>query len=100
MKAALILSALLASFTLTLAADTDATAAAKEQITKRSADYAGAWAKHDPKAIAAFYTQDADLVIASGETFISRDGIEHAMAEWFDSVIKDTTIEERIEKVR
>jgi uncharacterized protein (TIGR02246 family) len=100
MKAALFLCGILASLALPLAADTDATAAAREQITKRSTDYAAAWAKHDAKAIAAFYAEEADLVIASGETFTGRDGVERAMGEWFESVLKDTTVTERIEKVR
>src|SRR5258707_2019025 len=103
MKAALVLCGILASLTnLTLAADTDpnASAAAKEQITKRSTEYAAAWAKHDAKAIAEFYVEDAELVIANGESFTGRAGIEQSMREWFDGILKDTTFAERIEKIR
>ena len=103
MKIVLLLCGIFALFsTCTFAADTDAaaTAAAKEQITQRSAAYAAAWAKQDTKALAAFYTDEADLVIANGESFRTRSGIEQCMQEWFGGILKDTTFAETIEKVR
>lgn len=103
MKTVLLFCGILVSLsTYSFAADTDAaaTAAAKEQITQRSAAYAAAWAKQDAKALAAFYSEEADLVIASGESFRTRTGLEQAMQEWFGGILKDTTFAETIEKVR
>ncbi len=106
MKKFFILCGIVASLcTFTFAADTQpdiaaATAAAKEQITKRSTEYAAAWAKQDAKAVAALYAEDADLVIANGQSFQGRAGIEQAMQEWFGGILKDTTFAETIEKVR
>ena len=98
MKIATLLCILFTS--LAFAADPDPTAVAKAQITERATAYAAAWEKHDAKAIAVFYTEEADLVISSGESFSGRGAIEQSMQQWFDGILKDTTFAETIEKVR
>ena len=42
----------------------DDAAAAEQQITARSKEFAAAWDKHDAKAFAEFYTDNAELVTA------------------------------------
>ena len=105
MKTVLFLCGIIASLSaMTFAAESEtdaaATSAAKDQITQRSTAYAAAWAKQDAKAVAAFYSDDADLVIHNGQTFQGRASIEQAMQEWFTGILKDTTFSETIEKVR
>jgi uncharacterized protein (TIGR02246 family) len=73
---------------------------AEQQITARAKDYADAWAKHEGKAVADFYTDDGEIITVAGLTFTGRQGIEQGLGDAFNDVIKDTALVERIEKVR
>ena len=78
----------------------DDAAAAEQQITARSKEFVAAWDKHDAKAFAEFYTDNAELVTAKGDTFAGKSGIEQAIGDAFQGDLKDTTLTESIEKVR
>jgi uncharacterized protein (TIGR02246 family) len=45
-------------------------------IRKSSADFAAAWNKHDPKAIAAFWATDGDLIDPDGKASVGRAEVE------------------------
>jgi len=73
---------------------------AEQQITVRVKQYADAWAKQEGKAIADLYTEDGEIITVTGLTFTGRPGIEQGLGDAFNDVIKDTTLVEKIEKVR
>ena len=45
-------------------------------IKKSSAEFQAAWNKHDPKAIAAFWAADGDLIDPWGKTSVGREEVE------------------------
>ena|SRR5579864_1545724 len=75
-------------------------ATAEQEIKDHSKQFADAWAKHDPKALADFYTAEGDLTTGAGRTFSGRAEIEQCLRDAFDGGLKDTTFSETIEKVR
>jgi uncharacterized protein (TIGR02246 family) len=78
----------------------DDAAAVEQQIKARSKEFVAAWDKHDAKAFAEFYADDADLVTAKGDTFTGKSGIEQLLTDAFQGDLKDTTLTESVEKVR
>src|SRR5437016_9242113 len=96
MKALVTCAAVICFSAFAFGADSDV----EQQITSRSKAFTAAWDKHDAKAIAEFYAEGAEMVIAKGETFSTRDGIEQALSDGFNGDLKDTTLTESIEKVR
>lgn len=79
----------------------DAPEATPEQaIRAGTKDLEAAWAKHDAKAVAALYANDAEIVTESGQTLSGRDGIEQALTDGFANTLQNSTLTESIEKVR
>lgn len=65
------------------AAAPPATAAEDETaaVTKRWAEFSAAWAKHDPKALAALWAEDGDLVNPWGRLASGRAEVEKLFAD-------------------
>jgi uncharacterized protein (TIGR02246 family) len=84
----------------TLAQDSGITGDVDSSIKQHFKDFDQTWAKHDAKAIAAFYTEKADIVTETGQTFSGRDGIEQALSEGFDNTLKDSTLTVTVQKIR
>jgi len=77
-----------------------AASVAESAIKEHFKDFDQTWAKHDAKAVAAFYTEKADIVTEAGQTFSGRDGIEQALSNGFDNSLKDSTLTITVQKVR
>ncbi|HZL34549.1 MAG TPA: SgcJ/EcaC family oxidoreductase [Tepidisphaeraceae bacterium] len=73
---------------------------AEQEIKARSKEFSETWAKHDAKAVAAFYTTGGEIVTGTGTTMSGRDEIEQGLGDAFEHGLKDTTITETVEKVR
>jgi uncharacterized protein (TIGR02246 family) len=115
MKCYLIVFAILAGATITLAYGVQAqappganvpqaaTAAAngvdREAIIKTARDFAEAFNQGDAKAIAAMWTENGESREASGRTFLGRAAIEKAYVEFFKAN-KGTKIEVLVKSVR
>lgn len=105
MKPTLLLCVVVAlSLTPALAADPPATAAdtatAEKEIRTRAQDFSAAWKKHDPAAVAAFYTTDGELVTGQGRAFAGREAIQEAITGAFEGAMKDSTFVWTVEKVK
>src|SRR5262245_12536913 len=55
----------------------------RDAIVKAARDFAAAFNKADAKAIAAMWTENGESREASGQTFVGREAIEKAYAEFF-----------------
>ena len=77
-----------------------AASGAETAIKEHFKDFDQAWDKHDAKAVAAFYTEKAEIVTESGQTFSGRDGIEQCLSNGFDNSLKDSTLTITVQKVR
>jgi uncharacterized protein (TIGR02246 family) len=84
----------------TFAEDPVATSGAESAIKEHFKDFDQTWAKHDAKAVAAFYTEKAEIVTESGQTFSGRDGIEQCLTEAFDNNLKDSILTITVQKIR
>jgi len=73
---------------------------AEAAVKEHFKDFDQTWAKHDAKALAAFYTEKAEIVTESGQTFSGRDGIEEALSQAFDNSLKDSTLTVTVQKIR
>jgi uncharacterized protein (TIGR02246 family) len=82
-----------------LGADSDA-AKAEQEIRARAQEFMAAWQKHDAALIAAFYTEDGDIVTGNGRVFSGREGIEQTLRDAFDDSLKDSTFSSTVEKVK
>jgi uncharacterized protein (TIGR02246 family) len=82
-----------------LAAEADAPAE-EQAIKQHFKDFEAAWAKHDAKAVSAFYTDDADIVTESGHALVGRDAIEQALTNGFADHLQNSTLTETVQKVR
>jgi uncharacterized protein (TIGR02246 family) len=71
-------------------------------IKKSSADFEAAWNKHDPKAIAAFWAADGDLIDPWGKTAVGREAVEKFFAgeHTGNGVLAHTTYEIKTDSVR
>lgn len=81
------------------AADSDH-AKDEQEIRARGKAFIAAWAKHDAKALAAFYTPDGDIITANGDAMNGRDDIEQHLSDAFEGALKDTTLTDTIQKIR
>ena len=99
MKPVLLFVAALA-LTLTPVQAADDTAAAEKDIRTRAQEFSAAWQKHDPAAVAAFYTTDGDMVTGQGRTYAGREAIQEALTGGFDGALKDTAFVWTVEKVK
>jgi uncharacterized protein (TIGR02246 family) len=75
-------------------------ATTEAMVKQRAREFDAAWAKHDAKAIAAFYTIDGDIITAEGNDLNGRDGIEQSLTDAFNGGLKDSTLTTTVEKVR
>lgn len=63
--------------------------------------FASAWNKHDPKALAEFWTKDGDLLSPwTAQVYVGRSDIEKHFAEEHSDGMKDSKIKLDIENVR
>lgn len=69
-------------------------------IKQRAREFDATWATHDPKAIAAYYTTDGNIVTPDGNDFVGRDGIEQCLTDGFNGNLKDSKLTTTVEKVR
>jgi uncharacterized protein (TIGR02246 family) len=78
----------------TPAAETAAPAMTDEEMVQKSAEeFAAAWSQGDAAAIAAFWTEDGDIVAAStGELVKGRASLESYYLGLFEGAYKGTTI--------
>jgi uncharacterized protein (TIGR02246 family) len=58
-------------------------------VQKRVSDFQDAWNKHDAKAIAAFWTEDGDLVDPTGTPAMGRPAVEKLVAADLANIIRD-----------
>lgn len=72
----------------------------QDSINDHFKDFSAAWAKHDAKAVAAFYTPKAEIVTESGQALVGRDVIEQTLSDGFQNDLKDSTLVINIEKTR
>jgi uncharacterized protein (TIGR02246 family) len=72
----------------------------ESSIKEHFKDFTAAWAKHDAKAVAAFYAPTADAVTEAGFVLAGRDVIEQALTDGFQDNLKDTTLIITFEKAR
>jgi uncharacterized protein (TIGR02246 family) len=84
----------------TSAPNDTATSSLGAAIKQRTKEFDATWAKHDAKAIAAYYTTDGTIVTAEGNDLAGRDGIEQALSDAFNGGLKDSTLTTTVEKVR
>ncbi len=63
----------------------------EETIKAQVMAFAAAWDKHDPKAMAAFWAEDGDLVNPFGEMAKSRTEVEQLFGEQHAGMMKGTT---------
>ena len=47
--------------------------------------YAEAWSSQDPEELAAFYSEDGELIVNNGEPAIGRDGVEAKAASFMEA---------------
>jgi uncharacterized protein (TIGR02246 family) len=95
---ALLLAAVAGGFALTRfasAADDDAAG-----IKKSCEAVVSGWNKHDAKAIAAVFAEDADMITPDGRLVSGRAAIEKAFAEDHSGVMKESTVTVMKEPVR
>lgn len=73
-----------------------------QQIRKRCEAFVAAWNAHDPKALAAAFAIDADLIDATGERIAGRDAIQRAYAlqHGADGAMRSSRIEVKDEPIR
>lgn len=73
-----------------------------QQIRKRCEAFVAAWNAHDPKALAATFAIDADLIDATGERIAGRDAIQRAYATQHgaDGAMRSSTLEVKDEPIR
>jgi len=69
-------------------------------IRKWISDYTVAWNKHDARALALLFREDADFVGGSGGVFRGRSQIERLMAEEFSAPLKEWKLTNAIEDIR
>ncbi len=67
-------------------------AADEDAIKKVFADFAAAWEKDDLKGMAAFWTDDGDLINPGGRVGKGRSEVEKLLADEHSSVFKGTRI--------
>lgn len=72
----------------------------EETITARVMAFAAAWDKHDPKAMAAFWAEDGDLVNPFGEMAKNRAEVEQLFAGEHTGMMKGTTYAVKMRGVR
>lgn len=68
-------------------------------IRKLYAQYTEAWNRHDPKAMAAFWTIDGDYMEPDGRHARGRDEVEKLFTAEHQSVFKDSTLSLTVETV-
>ena len=60
-------------------------------IRQRTQAFGEAWNRHDGKALAAFFTDDGDLIDPSGRLARGRDQVEKFFTEMMDGPFKDSS---------
>src|SRR5215813_12918052 len=72
----------------------------EDAIRNWLSDYTDAWNKHDARALALLFSEDADFVGGSGGVFRGRAQIERLMAEEFSTSLKEWELANAIEDIR
>ena len=72
----------------------------EEVIRHRFDEFAAAWNRHDPHAMASLYTDDADLINPSGRAAKSRTEIEKMFKDEHGTQFKDSHMSLRFEDLR
>ncbi|MGH9755689.1 MAG: SgcJ/EcaC family oxidoreductase [Blastocatellia bacterium] len=72
----------------------------EDAIRKWMSDYTDAWNKHDARALALLFREDADFVGGSGGVFRGRSQIERLMTEEFSTSLKEWKLTNAIEDIR
>jgi uncharacterized protein (TIGR02246 family) len=72
----------------------------EDAIRKWMSDYTDAWNKHDARALALLFREDADLVAGSGGVFRGRSQIEQLLTEEFSTSLKEWKLANAIEDIR
>ena len=72
----------------------------EDAIRQWMSDYTIAWNKHDARALALLFREDADFVGGSGGVFRGRSQIERLMAEEFSTSLQEWELTNAIEDIR
>lgn len=56
------------------------------EIHARVDAYQSAWNTHKASAVAAFFTQDADMIIGNGPRIVGREAITNSWAGYFENI--------------
>lgn len=75
-------------------------ASIESAVKQRTKEFDATWAKHDPKAIAAYYTPDGNIITPEGNDLAGREGIEQSLTDAFNGSLKDSVLTTTVEKVR
>lgn len=98
MKSSLTCVAMLLALT---AFATTARAADEDQgIKDRLAEFAAAWNQHDPKALAAVWAEDGDLINPAGRHAKGRQEVEQLFSDEQEGIFKGTSFQITVESVR
>ena len=85
---------------MTWADDTVGASSDESAVRQVFQDLDAAWGKHDAKAVAALYSQKADIITEKGDELDGRDAIEQALGNGFAGNLQDTTLTETIDRIR
>ncbi len=79
---------------------TDSSTAIERTICQRMLDYSAARNRHDVRAMAMFFTRDADLVGTTGRTLKGRTAIEQNFSREYETVYANSSAVRQISEIR
>lgn len=86
-----VMTALAIASITTLAVAVPEKSGGEAQVRARAQEFAAAWNQHDPKAMAAFWAPDGDLISPSGRVAKGRAEVEKLFTDEHSTFMKGTT---------